>query len=83
MKFSDGELIKADHLAVRAIYTPGHTNDSYSFTLNDRVLTGDTLLTRGTGRTDFKNGDASAQYDSLFNNLLKLPEKTLAYPAHD
>lgn len=51
--------------------------------MDDRVFTGDTLLIRGTGRTDFQNGDARAQYDSLFNKLLKLPEETLVYPGHD
>jgi sulfur dioxygenase len=65
------------------IYTPGHTDDSYSFTMADRVFTGDTLLIRGTGRTDFQNGDAKMQYESIFNRLLKLPDDTLVYPAHD
>jgi rhodanese-related sulfurtransferase len=65
------------------LYTPGHTDDSYSFLMGDRVFTGDTLLIRGTGRTDFQHGSAVAQYDSLFNKLLKLPEETLVYPAHD
>jgi sulfur dioxygenase len=65
------------------IYTPGHTDDSYSFVMPDRVFTGDTLLIRGTGRTDFQNGDARAQYDSIFNRLLRLPDETLVYPAHD
>ena len=65
------------------LYTPGHTDDSYSFLMNDRVFTGDTLLIRGTGRTDFQNGDARAQYDSIFNKLLRLPDDTLVYPAHD
>ena len=83
MEFTEGELIKADNLAVRAVYTPGHTDDSYSFVMDGRVFTGDTLLIRGTGRTDFQNGDAAAQYDSLFNKLLTLPEETLVYPAHD
>ena len=73
----------ADGLRLGAIYTPGHTDDSYCFTFEDRVFTGDTLLIRGTGRTDFQNGDARAQYDSLFNRLLKLPDSTLVYPAHD
>lgn len=82
-KFTEGERIQADHMALEAIYTPGHTDDSYSFVMNDRVFTGDTLLIRGTGRTDFQNGDAAAQYDSLFNKLLTLPEDTLVYPAHD
>ena len=65
------------------LYTPGHTDDSYSFLLADRVFTGDTLLIRGTGRTDFQNGDPRAQYDSIFNKLMKLPDETLVYPAHD
>ena len=65
------------------LYTPGHTDDSYSFLMGDRVFTGDTLLIRGTGRTDFQNGSARAQYDSIFGKLLKLPEETLVYPAHD
>ena len=69
--------------ALRALYTPGHTDDSYSFVLPDRVFTGDTLLIRGTGRTDFQNGDPRAQYESIFGKLMKLPEETLIYPAHD
>ncbi len=82
-RFGDGENLKLDGVDIRAIYTPGHTDDSYSFVLPDRVLTGDTLLIRGTGRTDFQNGNAGDQYDSLFGRLLKLPEQTLVYPAHD
>ena len=66
----------------RCLY-PGHTDDSYSYLLLDRVFTGDTLLIRGTGRTDFQNGDPRAQYESLFGRLLKLPDETLVYPAHD
>jgi len=81
--FADGEKLKLDGVDIKAMYTPGHTDDSYSFQLPDRVLTGDTLLIRGTGRTDFQNGDPGAQYDSLFGRLLKLPEETLVYPAHD
>ena len=75
--------MKADGIRVEGLYTPGHTDDSYSFAMHDRVFTGDTLLIRGTGRTDFQNGDPGAQYDSLFNKLLVLPEDTLVYPAHD
>lgn len=82
-KVTDGELIEVDGLRLRAMYTPGHTDDSYSFVMDDRVFTGDTLLIRGSGRTDFQNGDARAQYDSLFNRLLTLPDETLVYPAHD
>ncbi len=83
VKLREGEKVDVDGLALEVLYTPGHTDDSYSFRLPDRVFTGDTLLIRGTGRTDFQNGDAAAQYDSLFGNLLKLPEDTLVYPAHD
>ena len=81
--FHEGERLCVDNLHLDILYTPGHTDDSYSFVLPDRVFTGDTLLIRGTGRTDFQNGDAGTQYDSLFNKLLKLPEDTLVYPAHD
>ena len=70
-------------ISLQTLYTPGHTDDSYSFLMADRVFTGDTLLIRGTGRTDFQHGDPTAQYDSLFNKLLKLPDDTLVYPAHD
>jgi rhodanese-related sulfurtransferase len=70
-------------LALDVLYTPGHTDDSYSFLLRDRVFTGDTLLIRGTGRTDFQNGSAKAQYESLFGKILKLPDETLVFPAHD
>jgi sulfur dioxygenase len=81
--FREGERLRVDNLHLDVLYTPGHTDDSYSFLLPDRVFTGDTLLIRGTGRTDFQNGDPAAQYDSLFGKLLKLPEATLVYPAHD
>jgi sulfur dioxygenase len=83
MRLSDGDKLTIEGVALEAIYTPGHTDDSYCFRMNDRVFTGDTLLIRGTGRTDFQNGDARAQYESIFNRLLKLPDETLVYPAHD
>lgn len=83
LRVRDGEIIHVGALTLRALYTPGHTDESYSFVMDDRVFTGDTLLIRGTGRTDFQNGDARAQYDSLFNKLLKLPDATLVYPGHD
>ena len=82
-RFHEDEIITAGDVQLKALYTPGHTDDSYSFVMNDRVFTGDTLLIRGTGRTDFQNGDPGAQYDSLFNKLLQLPDDTLVYPAHD
>jgi glyoxylase-like metal-dependent hydrolase (beta-lactamase superfamily II)/rhodanese-related sulfurtransferase len=83
MRVGEGDRVDIEGLSLEALHTPGHTDDSYSFLMGDRVFTGDTLLIRGTGRTDFQNGDAVAQYDSLFNKLLKLPEETLVYPAHD
>ena len=83
IKVKDGELIKLDQLELRAIYTPGHTSDSYSFLMNNYLFSGDTLLINGTGRTDFQNGNAKDAYDSIFNKLLKLPDETLLYPAHD
>ncbi len=83
VRIKEDDILRADGLQLRAIYTPGHTDDSYSFVMNDRVFTGDTLLIRGTGRTDFQNGDPAAQYDSLFNKILRLPDQTQVYPAHD
>src|SRR3954447_4509328 len=83
MRLSEGDKLTLEGLSLRVIYTPGHTDDSYSFLMNDRVFTGDTLLIRGTGRTDFQNGSARPQYESIFNRLLKLPEETLVFPAHD
>jgi sulfur dioxygenase len=83
MRVAEGDKLKVEGLALDVLYTPGHTDDSYSFVLGDRVFTGDTLLIRGTGRTDFQNGDPTAQYDSIFNKLLKLPDETLVFPAHD
>jgi sulfur dioxygenase len=83
MRVAEGDRIEIEGVRLEVLYTPGHTDDSYSFLLPDRVFTGDTLLIRGTGRTDFQNGDPRAQYDSIFNKLLKLPEATLLFPAHD
>ena len=83
IKVSDSELINIDNLEIRAIYTPGHTKDSYSFLMDDRLFSGDTLLINGTGRTDFQGGSSKDSYNSIFNKLLKLPEETLLYPAHD
>ena len=83
LKIKDNEKVKIENIELISLYTPGHTNCSYSFLMNDRVFTGDTLLINGTGRTDFQSGNSHDAYDSLFNKLLKLPEKTLVYPAHD
>jgi glyoxylase-like metal-dependent hydrolase (beta-lactamase superfamily II)/rhodanese-related sulfurtransferase len=83
MRVTEGDRVAIEGVSLDVLYTPGHTDDSYSFLLADRVFTGDTLLIRGTGRTDFQNGDPRAQYDSIFNKLMKLPDDTLVYPAHD
>tara|TARA_B100001027_G_scaffold132656_1_gene91873 strand:- start:192 stop:884 length:693 start_codon:yes stop_codon:yes gene_type:complete len=83
LKIKDNEKINIENIELKAMYTPGHTDCSYSYLMNDRVFTGDTLLINGTGRTDFQNGSSYDAYESLFNKLLKLPEKTLVYPAHD
>ena len=83
IKVKDNEFIKLDNLKIRAMYTPGHTSDSYCFLMNNNLFSGDTLLINGTGRTDFQNGSAKDSYNSIFNKLLKLPEETLLYPAHD
>jgi glyoxylase-like metal-dependent hydrolase (beta-lactamase superfamily II) len=85
--FQDGDTIQCGSIALQVLYTPGHTDDSYSFLWKADntlcVFTGDTLLIRGTGRTDFQNGNASNQYNSLFKKLLTLPDDTRVYPAHD
>jgi sulfur dioxygenase len=83
IRVTDGNRVEIEGLSLDVAYTPGHTDDSYSYLMPDRVFTGDTLLIRGTGRTDFQNGDPRAQYESLFGRLLKLPDETLVYPAHD
>ncbi len=83
IKLKDEENLNIENIQLKAIYTPGHTDCSYSFLMDDRVFTGDTLLINGTGRTDFQNGSPHDAYNSLFGRLLKLPEKTLVYPAHD
>ena len=83
IKVKDDEIIKIDQIDIKAMYTPGHTSDSYSFLMNNYLFSGDTLLINGTGRTDFQNGSSKDAYNSIFNKLLKLPEETLLYPAHD
>ena len=83
IRVKDNEKIKIENIELISIYTPGHTDCSYSFLMNDRVFTGDALLINSTGRTDFQSGSSYDAYDSLFKKLLKLPEKTLVYPAHD
>jgi len=83
IRVKDNEKIKIENIELISMYTPGHTDCSYSFLMKDRVFTGDILLINGTGRTDFQNGSSYDSYESLFNKLLKLPKKTFVYPAHD
>ena len=83
LRVKDNEIIKIENIELKSLYTPGHTNCSYSFLMNDRVFTGDTLLINGTGRTDFQSGSPYDAYESLFSRLLNLPKDTLVYPGHD
>ena len=83
IKLKDDDIIKIDQLEIKAMYTPGHTSDSYSFLMDNYLFSGDTLLINGTGRTDFQNGSSKDAYNSIFNRLLKLPEDTILYPGHD
>jgi len=83
IKVKDDEIIYVDKLKIKVVYTPGHTKDSYSFLMNNYLFSGDSLLINGTGRTDFQGGNSKDSYNSIFNRLLKLPEETLLYPAHD
>jgi len=84
----DGDRLSVDGIKLQALYTPGHTDESFSFVLGDptkphAVFTGDVLLIRGTGRTDFQSGDPGQSYDSIIGRLFTLPDETLVYPAHD
>ena len=83
LRVKEDDNIEIDNINLKVIYTPGHTDCSYSFLMKDRIFTGDTLLINGTGRTDFQNGNAKDAYNSIFNKLLKLPDETLLYPGHD
>ncbi|WP_372759354.1 MBL fold metallo-hydrolase [Litorivivens sp.] len=84
---ADNELLQFGDLRLRALFTPGHTNESFSFYLEaggERcVFTGDCLLIRGSGRTDFQGGDAGRSYDSITQRLFSLPDETFVYPGHD
>ncbi len=79
----DGQTLDIDGIRLRGLSTPGHTSESFSFVMDDRVFTGDVLLIRGTGRTDFQGGDPHQSWDSIVNRLFKLPDETLVFPAHD
>lgn len=79
----DGEVLQMGEVVLKALHTPGHTDDSYCFLVGDMLFSGDTLLIRGSGRTDFQHGNAADQYDSIFGKLLTLPASTWVYPGHD
>ena len=83
LRVKENEEVEIDNINLKVMYTPGHTDCSYSFLMKDRIFTGDTLLINGTGRTDFQNGDPYQSYDSIFNKILKLPDNILIFPAHD
>lgn len=83
IKVKDNDKIQLDGTPIQCLYTPGHTDDSYSFVVNHKVFTGDTLLIGSTGRTDFQNGNPYQSYESIFYKLLALPDETQIYPAHD
>lgn len=84
---SDGQEILLDNLFIKALYTPGHTDDSFSYLLkyyqDCYLFTGDTLLINGCGRTDFQNGDSGQLYDSINQKLFSLGENTIVLPGHD
>jgi len=83
LRLDDGDMLAVGHLRLKALHTPGHTRDSMCLVMDDRVLTGDTLLIGGTGRTDLPTGDPHELFESLFDKLMKLPAETLVFPAHD
>ena len=83
MRVDDGDSIDIENISLQVLYTPGHTSDSYCFRMEDRIFTGDTLLIRGTGRTDFQHGNPHDAYNSLFGKILTLPDDMLVYPGHD
>jgi glyoxylase-like metal-dependent hydrolase (beta-lactamase superfamily II) len=80
---SDQQKLTLGNLTITALYTPGHTDDSYSYLCEGRLFSGDTLLIRGSGRTDFQSGSPQQEYESITTKLLTLPDETLVYPAHD
>jgi sulfur dioxygenase len=83
----DGETLNVDGIRLQALYTPGHTDESFSFVLDpahpEAVFTGDVLLIRGSGRTDFQGGDPRKSWDSIVNRLFRLPDTVTVYPGHD
>lgn len=83
LRVGQGEAVQVGGLRFIALETPGHTPESLSFLIEDRVFTGDALLIGTCGRTDFQGGDAGALFDSVHERLFTLPDATLVFPAHD
>ena len=83
LRLGDGEMLVVGKLRLQVLHTPGHTRDSMSLCVEDRVFTGDTLLIGATGRTDLPSGDPEALYESLFNRLLRLDPAVKVHPAHE
>ncbi len=81
--FDHGDVVVFGNEVIRVIATPGHTLGSSCFLWRDRLMTGDTLLIAGCGRTDFQNGDAGTMYDSITERIFSLPDDTLVFPGHD
>ena len=79
----DGDLLTLGGERIEVIHTPGHTPDSVSYRVAGAVLTGDTLMIGGSGRTDFPGADAGQQYDAVVGRLFPLPDDTVVWPAHD
>lgn len=83
LHLAEGDVVRVGRLEVKVLETPGHTDDSLSFLVEDKLFTGDALLVRGTGRTDFQNGDPGQLYDAITRKLFVLPDSTVVYPCHD
>ena len=83
LRSEEGNPVRVGNISLTPLYTPGHTDDSISYLLDDKVFTGDALLIDGCGRTDFQNGSSSTLFDSIHTKLFTLPDETLIYPAHD
>lgn len=80
---TDGQQLTFGNVTITALYTPGHTDDSYCYLCEDCLFTGDILLIRGSGRTDFQSGSPFQEYESITKKLFTLPDDTRVYPAHD
>jgi sulfur dioxygenase len=80
---ADGDTIKLGEQQIQVMETSGHTDTCVSYRIDGIVFTGDALLIRGCGRTDFQAGDPGMLYDSIHARLFSLPDETIVYPAHD